>query len=97
MNVTLGYVHVVLGKRRVWESYLLEVFSEAMYFHSCLQRVPAKPGEMAPDELLLLLVCLWRLSRGAFFCKAQGSCRAGFLSPSTSIYQPSIPAVAAHL
>lgn len=29
--------------------HLLVVFSEAMYFHSCL----AEPGERLPDELLL--------------------------------------------
>lgn len=48
--------------------YLLEVFSEAMIFHSCLGLCTvAFGGERHPVELLL--IGLWPFSRGGFFCK----------------------------
>lgn len=47
--------------------YSLEVFSEAMIFHSCLGLWTVAFGERLPEELLL--ICLWSFSRGGLFCK----------------------------
>lgn len=47
--------------------YSLEVFSEAMIFHSCLELCTVAFGERLPEELVL--ICLWSFSRGGFFCK----------------------------
>lgn len=47
---------------------LLEVFSEATIFHSCLGLCTEAFGEERhPVELPL--ICLWPFSRGGFFCK----------------------------
>lgn len=53
------WLHALIGP--TGGGHLLVVFSEAMYFHSCL----AEPGERLPEELLLS--CLWTFSRGVFF------------------------------
>ena len=62
--------------------HLLEVFSEAMIFHSCLGLCTVALGEEThPVELLL--IGLWPFSRGGFFCKIKRQLQ----TPSQRPYQ----------
>lgn len=63
---------------------LLVVFSEAMYFHSCLQECLADPGERLPEELVLSCRCTF--SRRGFFCK--GTVQLQTPSPWSTHIQP---------